>query len=133
MLAKLSIPMVALPVVAVVVTLATQLVVLVVGSMVLASNGLSASLIANPDALGHIVVSLFYGAVVLSLWYAPIYGWLLLVSSWAQAGAVPLGHPAAARHRRGRGHRLPHPRHDEPHRHAPRRRLCGGLFHEFER
>ncbi len=83
-LAKLSIPMVALPVVAVVVTLATQLVMLVAGSMVLASNGLSASLIANPEALGHIVVSLFYGAVVLSLWYAPIYGWLLLVSAWAR-------------------------------------------------
>ena len=83
-LAKLSIPMVVLPVVAVAVTLATQIVVLVVGSMVLASNGLSPSLIANPDALGHIVVSLFYGAVVMSLWYAPIYGWLLLVSSWAR-------------------------------------------------
>jgi ABC-2 type transport system permease protein len=83
-LAKLSIPMIALPVVAVAVTLATQLVVLVVGSMVLASSGLSPSLIANPDALGHIFVSLFYGAVVMSLWYAPIYGWLLLVSSWAR-------------------------------------------------
>jgi ABC-2 type transport system permease protein len=83
-LAKMSIPMVAVPVVAVVVTLATQLVVLVVASMVLASNGLSPSLIANPEALGHIFVSLFYGAVVLSLWYAPIYGWLLLVSCWAR-------------------------------------------------
>jgi ABC-2 type transport system permease protein len=83
-LAKLSIPMVALPIVAVAVTLATQLVVLAVGSMVLASNGISPSLIANPDALGHIALSLFYGAVVMSLWYAPIYGWLLLVSSWAR-------------------------------------------------
>jgi ABC-2 type transport system permease protein len=83
-LAKMSIPMVAVPVVAVVVTLATQLVVLVVASMVLASNGLSPSLIANPEALGHIFLSLFYGAIVMSLWYAPIYGWLLLVSSWAR-------------------------------------------------
>jgi len=83
-LAKLSIPMVALPIVAVAVTLVTQLIVLIVGSMVLASNGLSPSLISDPVALGHIVVSLFYGAVVMSLWYAPIYGWLLLVSVWAR-------------------------------------------------
>jgi ABC-2 type transport system permease protein len=29
-------------------------------------------------------VVLLYGLVVLALWHAPIYGWFLLVSSWAQ-------------------------------------------------
>ena len=27
---------------------------------------------------------LFYSLVVITLWHAPIYGWLLLVSSWAR-------------------------------------------------
>ena len=27
---------------------------------------------------------LLYGLTVLALWYAPIYGWLLLVSGWAR-------------------------------------------------
>jgi ABC-2 type transport system permease protein len=29
-------------------------------------------------------VELLYGLVVLALWHAPIYGWLLLISGWAR-------------------------------------------------
>jgi len=45
-----------------------------------------------PDLLFHIVT-------VHMLWYTPIYAWLLLVSAWAPPRSVPLGSPAAGRHR----------------------------------
>ncbi|TMH37293.1 MAG: ABC transporter permease, partial [Betaproteobacteria bacterium] len=30
---------------------------------------------------------LLYGLIVMALWHAPIYGWLLLVSGWARRAA----------------------------------------------
>lgn len=82
-LSKASIPMVVIPAVVIAVTLAAQLVV-----MVLLSITQHPATPGGPLDIGEVMTSsLIYGPLVLSLWYAPIYGWLFLVSSWAKRGA----------------------------------------------
>ena len=83
-LAKASIPILLLPLVAWFVTVATHGVMLLVGSAVLAANGISAGTMWTHVPLletswinfAHLVT--FHG-----IWYAPLYAWLLLVSAWA--------------------------------------------------
>ncbi len=45
---------------------------------------------------------LYHLVTVHALWYAPIYGWLLLVSGWARRAPFLWAALAAARDRRGR-------------------------------
>jgi ABC-2 type transport system permease protein len=83
-LSKASIPILILPLVTFVVTVATQAVMLLGTSAVLGANGLSASAFSDDLSLfeisrinfGHLVG--FHG-----IWYAPLYAWLLLASAWA--------------------------------------------------
>ena len=83
-LAKASIPILLLPLVTWVVTVATQVVMLLVSSVVLAASGISAATVWTHVPLletswinfAHLVT--FHG-----IWYAPLYAWLLLVSAWA--------------------------------------------------
>lgn len=83
-LAKAAVPLVALPTVALAVTLATQLIMLLLDTLVLLGRGAHAAPLWNQNLALSDVWALPYGLVVLSLWYAPIYGWLLLVSAWAR-------------------------------------------------
>jgi ABC-2 type transport system permease protein len=87
-LAKMFIPMVVLPVIALVVVLAIQLVMLVVSSIVIAASGLSAAPLWSAVEWADSTVTLIYGLLVLALWYAPIYAWLLLVSAWARRAVL---------------------------------------------
>jgi len=83
-LAKALIPVLVLPLLTWVITVATGGVMLILSGVVLPANGLSASLVTSHMSLfqiawynfGHLVA--FHG-----LWYAPLYAWLLLVSAWA--------------------------------------------------
>jgi ABC-2 type transport system permease protein len=83
-LAKAAIPLLVLPLVTFLATVATQVIMLVVSSAVLAANGMSSSVLWAHVPLveiarinfGHLVV--FHG-----FWYAPFYAWLLLASAWA--------------------------------------------------
>ena len=88
-LSKASIPFLVVPAVCYAITFVLQLIMLLLSSLVLLANGLSAS--ALWDAL-NFFPSLFYLLyhifTVHVLWYAPIYGWLLLISAWARR--VPL-------------------------------------------
>ncbi len=59
---------------------------LLLSSAVLLVSGLSAATLGAPVAVQQPVI-LLYGLVVLALWHAPIYGWLLLVSGWARRAA----------------------------------------------
>jgi ABC-2 type transport system permease protein len=83
-LAKASIPLVILPLLVFVLIVATQLTMLFVGSVVLLANGLSAGPLWAQLPLLRMALALLYTLVVLALWYAPVYGWLLLVSGWAR-------------------------------------------------
>ncbi len=84
-LAKASIPLVVLPVLAFAITLVTQSIMLLLSSMVLLASGLSVSTLWTQVQLYQTLLSLLYHLVTVHmLWYAPIYAWLLLISAWAR-------------------------------------------------
>jgi ABC-2 type transport system permease protein len=70
------------------VALATQLVVLLLATVILAIGGVSPGPIWNNLQLFQLTVGLIYAQIALSLWYAPIAAWLLLVSAWAKRVAI---------------------------------------------
>jgi ABC-2 type transport system permease protein len=83
-LSKAAIPLVVQPIIAIAVTAAAHLIMVVWGSFVMLISG------ANPATYwGHlhlplIWVMLPYGLLMNALWDVPFYGWLLLVSAWAK-------------------------------------------------
>jgi ABC-2 type transport system permease protein len=86
--AKASIPFVVLPLLAVAITVATQFIMLLVSSAVLAGSGLSVAAYWAQVSLLQTSFLLFYHVFTVHvLWSAPIYGWLLLVSAWARRAA----------------------------------------------
>jgi ABC-2 type transport system permease protein len=84
-LAKASIPMVVIPMLTFVITAVTQWIVLAIEA---------ASAAAHGGTLGHVPVLqiqaalLYHLIAVHSLWYAPIFAWLLLVSAWAPRAPI---------------------------------------------
>jgi ABC-2 type transport system permease protein len=82
-LSKASIPLAVLPLLTFAITLATQLAMLLLSTAVLLMNGLPPTTWSQLPLLQSSLVQL-YGLVVLALWHAPIYAWLLLVSGWAR-------------------------------------------------
>ncbi len=85
-LSKASIPLVVLPLFSFVVIVATQWIMLLLSSTVLLGSGLSVATLWTEVSLFQIDAALSPGDVHM-LWYAPIYGWLLLVSAWARRAA----------------------------------------------
>ncbi len=86
--AKASIPFVVLPLLVFAISFATQFVMLVVSSVVLAGSGLSAgSYWAQVSLFPMSLLLLYHIVTVHLLWSAPVYGWLLLVSAWAKRAA----------------------------------------------
>lgn len=84
-LAKVSIPTVVIPLLTFAITIATQWIMLMLSSIVLLANGLGGTTIWNDLPWFQMSLMLFYHLVAgHGLWYAPIYGWLLLVSAWAK-------------------------------------------------
>lgn len=83
-LSKAFIPLVAVPVITFVIVAATQLIILLLSTVVLLAKGVSIATLWMQLPLLQIWLALVYSLIVLSLWYAPIYGWLLLVSAWAR-------------------------------------------------
>ena len=81
-LSKASVPLVVMPVIAFVVIIALQLVMLAINTVVLLANGLGAPTVQT--LLPQMTLVLIYGLTALALWYAPIWGWLLLISAWAR-------------------------------------------------
>lgn len=84
-LAKAAVPIVFLPLFTFVLTLATQLVMLLLSGLVLVGSGRSVSALWAHLSWFQMSQGLFYHLVTVhALWHAPIYGWLLLVSGWAR-------------------------------------------------
>jgi len=81
-LSKASIPLVVLPVLVFAIALATQLAMLLLSTVVLLASGLGAATLWTRLFLDTPV--LIYGLTVHALWHAPLYAWLLLISSWAR-------------------------------------------------
>jgi ABC-2 type transport system permease protein len=88
-LSKASIPFVVLPALSFAMVIVTGLVMLVLSSVVLVLNGLSAVPLWTQLGLVQGAFGLLYHMVMVHvLWYAPIFGWLLLISAWARRAAL---------------------------------------------
>jgi len=71
------------------ITAVTNVVILLVNSAVVAGSGMSAAPLWEHASLGMMTWMLLYHMLTVHLlWWAPFYGWLLLVSAWARR--VPL-------------------------------------------
>jgi len=87
-LSKASIPMLLIPLLTFAITIATQGVMLLLSAAVLLGRGQSVADLWSHLPLWQMSVMLLYHLVVIhGLWYAPIWAWLLLVSSWARRTA----------------------------------------------
>ena len=81
-LAKAAIPLLLLPALAYALSIATQLVLLIASSATI----LSPTLVQARFFQGLLIM--LYGLAVHALWFAPIYGWLLLISAWARRAVI---------------------------------------------
>jgi ABC-2 type transport system permease protein len=83
-LSKLTIPLAILPLVTFVIVIVTQLVMRLWTGAVLLAHGMSPFSTWTYVPFFEGMLILLYGLVVLALWHAPIYAWLILVSGWAR-------------------------------------------------
>jgi ABC-2 type transport system permease protein len=82
-LSKAIVPLAILPLLTFVIVLATQFIMLLLSTAVLLPSGLAGTtwqLLPWP----RLSLILLYGLVTSALWEAPVFAWLLLVSSWAR-------------------------------------------------
>ncbi len=85
-LSKASIPLVVLPLLSFAIVVATQLIMLLLGSLILLGSGLSVATLWT-GVFQMSLMLLYHLVTVHILWHAPIYSWLLLVSGWARRAA----------------------------------------------
>ena len=84
-LAKLSIPLVILPLATVAITIVTQWIMLLLSSALMLARGQSvAALWRHLPLFQMSLMLLFHVVAIHGLQFAPVYAWLLLVSSWAR-------------------------------------------------
>jgi ABC-2 type transport system permease protein len=84
-LSKASIPIVVVPLLAFALTVATQLLMFVLSSVVIQGSGITAEILWTLLSPFHQWHLLFVHLVVgHGLWYAPLYAYLLLISAWAR-------------------------------------------------
>ncbi|NDQ58381.1 MAG: ABC transporter permease [Acidipila sp.] len=83
-LSKFTVPLIILPLLSFAIAVVTQFVMLLLSSAVLLGSGLSVGTLWARMSFFHMSLILLYHILTVhGLWYAPIYGWLLLVSAWA--------------------------------------------------
>lgn len=86
-LSKMAVPLVVLPLLAFVLSLITVIILLLVGTVSLAARGMSAGSLWM-DVFFIQPIIMFYGLAAHALWFAPVHGWLLLISAWARRAPV---------------------------------------------
>ncbi len=87
-LSKASIPLVILPLLTFAITVLTQWIMLLVSTAVLLGSGLSVPTLWTHASFVQMALMLLYHLLAIhSLWFAPFYGWLLLISAWARRAA----------------------------------------------
>jgi ABC-2 type transport system permease protein len=87
-LSKASIPFLVLPLLAFAITVVTQLIMLLLSSVVVGASGQSVAILWEQASLFRTSVLLLYHLLAVhALWEAPLYAWLLLVSAWARRAA----------------------------------------------
>ncbi|HEX4154912.1 MAG TPA: ABC transporter permease [Acidobacteriaceae bacterium] len=87
--AKMAVPLIVLPAVTLMVVIAANILLLLLGSVAaLLIGGPGLHLLWTQVPLPTIWLELAYTLIVTTLWYAPVYAWLMLVSSWARRAAL---------------------------------------------
>jgi ABC-2 type transport system permease protein len=81
---KAAVPLLVLPLVGLGIALATQVLMLLAASGTLAYKGMDPSIPWTHVPWASTTVAMVYGMAMHALWFAPIFAWLLLVSSWAR-------------------------------------------------
>jgi ABC-2 type transport system permease protein len=87
-ISKAAVPLVVLPLIAYVLSIVTQVILLMLSTMVLLGNGLSPGTLWAEFRFFQGLLIMFYGLTVHTLWFAPIYCWLLLVSAWSRRAPI---------------------------------------------
>lgn len=88
-LSKASVPIFIIPLVTFVITVVTQSAMILFSGAILLANGLSpATLWPHMPWLAMWLMLLYHLVLIHGLWYAPFFGWLLMVSAWARRAPV---------------------------------------------
>jgi len=83
-LSKFAIPLIILPLLSFAIAVVTQFVLLLLSSAFQLGSGLSVGTLGARMSFFHMSLMILYHILTVhGLWYAPLYGWLLLVSAWA--------------------------------------------------
>jgi len=85
-LAKASIPMLVLPLIAFMIITVVQLITVFVSTVVVLAHGISVATLWSKLPFMQMPIGVFYFLVATALWYAPVYAWLLFISAWAKRG-----------------------------------------------
>jgi len=83
-LAKASVPLLVVPVIVLPIIVVTQLIMRGLSLAFLGLHGLSTTLLTTQVPLFPMWIVMLYLLIVLPLWYAPVWAWLLLVSGWSR-------------------------------------------------
>jgi ABC-2 type transport system permease protein len=83
-LSKASIPLLIMPALVLAIAISLQLIMWLLSSAVLQLSGVGAAALWNRLPLFEMEFVLLYGVIVITLWHAPIYCWMMLVSSSAR-------------------------------------------------
>jgi ABC-2 type transport system permease protein len=87
-LAKAAVALAVLPMIIVATILFLHLAILLLSTLVVAANGQSVSQLWELVSLPRMILMVSYHILTVhTLWYAPLYGWLLFVSAWARRAA----------------------------------------------
>jgi ABC-2 type transport system permease protein len=82
---KAAIPLVVFPLVTFAVTVVTQWIMLMLSTVALIGSGTSVATLWTNLHLWHMSSGLFFHLLAIhGFWYAPFFGWLVLVSAWAK-------------------------------------------------
>ena len=83
-LSKLAIPILILPLISFVITVAAQIVMLALSTVIFAGSDVSIAMLWTDASFVRVpLIWLYHLVTVHGLFYAPLYAWLLLVSAWA--------------------------------------------------
>jgi ABC-2 type transport system permease protein len=83
-LAKAAIPLVVLPLFSYALILITQLMILIVNTVIFLGRPANLAALYENLKFFQLSAALLYGVIVIALWHAPVYCWLLLISGWAK-------------------------------------------------
>ena len=87
-LAKAAIPIVVLPLLILIIIVITHTFMLVLSTIVLLGSPRALTMFWTELKFVQAFFCLAFALVAIALWYAPIYGWLLMISGWARRAAL---------------------------------------------